>query len=298
VQKPREPGTSCTFCTYCRPRAVPECERWSSSSAESRPPRSALHQGGRRNFEINPMKEDETRLGNIPRAAKCGARTRAGTPCQRLAIHGRKRCRLHGGLSPGAPRGAKNGNFRNGSGGPPPSSGTATISVGSGRERWKCAGQCVRGAGSRHWFRQQDCDLNPIASEEDMKHAVRNLKGNMYGLLECLFAGYTRQLRIDYPEQTIRNAVVFASAVEEFARFGYIELVDRRFGIPADIPEFLVRTIRRSKHHPIWIPGPSFPDDPWDLYHQMKPSMRGNDVVWRHTPPQKLNTWRRHRSIH
>ena len=60
---------------------------------------------------INPMKEDETRL---ERAPKCGARTRAGTPCQRLAIRGRRRCRLHGGLSPGAPRGAKNGNFRNG----------------------------------------------------------------------------------------------------------------------------------------------------------------------------------------
>jgi hypothetical protein len=26
----------------------------------------------------------------------------------------RKRCRLHGGLSPGAPRGQKNGNFRDG----------------------------------------------------------------------------------------------------------------------------------------------------------------------------------------
>ena len=30
------------------------------------------------------------------------------------AIHGRTRCRLHGGLSPGAPRGPKNGNFKNG----------------------------------------------------------------------------------------------------------------------------------------------------------------------------------------
>ena len=34
----------------------------------------ALHDpGGRRNFEINPMKEDETRLGRAP---KCGAKTR------------------------------------------------------------------------------------------------------------------------------------------------------------------------------------------------------------------------------
>jgi hypothetical protein len=36
------------------------------------------------------------------------------TPCQRPAIRGRTRCRLHGGLSPGAPCGSKNGNFKNG----------------------------------------------------------------------------------------------------------------------------------------------------------------------------------------
>ena len=56
----------------------------------------------------------ETQLENLSRAPRCGAMTRAGTACQRPAIRGRKRCRLHGGLSPGAPRGQKNGNFRNG----------------------------------------------------------------------------------------------------------------------------------------------------------------------------------------
>ena len=34
--------------------------------------------------------------------------------CQRPALRGRRRCRLHGGLSPGAPRGVKNGNYKNG----------------------------------------------------------------------------------------------------------------------------------------------------------------------------------------
>jgi hypothetical protein len=34
--------------------------------------------------------------------------------CQSPAVRGRKRCRLHGGLSPGAPHGSKNGNFRSG----------------------------------------------------------------------------------------------------------------------------------------------------------------------------------------
>jgi hypothetical protein len=51
-------------------------------------------------------------------------------------------------------------------------------------------------------------NLHRAVSEKDMKHAVKNLKENMYGLLECLLADYARQLRIDYPKQTIRSAVV------------------------------------------------------------------------------------------
>ena len=66
-------------------------------------------------FADNPMDQDiNRRLANLKRAPRCGARTRAGGVCQRPAIRGRRRCRLHGGLSPGAPRGVKNGNFRNG----------------------------------------------------------------------------------------------------------------------------------------------------------------------------------------
>jgi hypothetical protein len=56
----------------------------------------------------------ENLLRNLRQAPRCGAKTRAGTACRRPAMRGRNRCRLHGGLSPGAPRGAKNGNFRNG----------------------------------------------------------------------------------------------------------------------------------------------------------------------------------------
>ncbi len=37
-----------------------------------------------------------------------------GKSCQRLPVRGRKRCRLHGGLSPGAPRSTRNGNYANG----------------------------------------------------------------------------------------------------------------------------------------------------------------------------------------
>jgi glucans biosynthesis protein len=56
----------------------------------------------------------KTRVEKLRDAPRCGARTRAGAPCQRPALRGRKRCRLHGGLSPGAPRGVKNGNYKTG----------------------------------------------------------------------------------------------------------------------------------------------------------------------------------------
>jgi hypothetical protein len=53
-------------------------------------------------------------LANVRAAPRCGARTRAGGACQCPAVRGRARCRIHGGLSPGAPRGERNGNFEHG----------------------------------------------------------------------------------------------------------------------------------------------------------------------------------------
>jgi hypothetical protein len=46
--------------------------------------------------------------------SKCGARTRTGAICMERPLPGRGRCRLHGGLSTGAPRGPKNGRYTNG----------------------------------------------------------------------------------------------------------------------------------------------------------------------------------------
>jgi hypothetical protein len=67
-------------------------------------------------LEINPMNQRvRGHLENMRGAPRCGAKTRAGSACQSPAINGRKRCRLHGGLSPGAPRGPRNGNYRDGS---------------------------------------------------------------------------------------------------------------------------------------------------------------------------------------
>ncbi len=126
-----------------------------------------------------------------------------------------------------------------------------------------------------------------------MRNALKNsIKENMYGLLETLFVQYVTLLRSEYPDKTIRNAAVFDSGVPEFARLGYIELVDVRTGIPDYLPTFLVRSIKRAKHQPIWIPGPNFPDDPWDIFKQMRPSVRGDKIVWQHIPAKRRNTWR------
>jgi hypothetical protein len=51
-------------------------------------------------------------LRNAPR---CGARTRGGPPCQKAAMRGKKRCRLHGGApGSGGPTGERNGAYRHG----------------------------------------------------------------------------------------------------------------------------------------------------------------------------------------
>jgi hypothetical protein len=44
---------------------------------------------------------------------RCGARTRSGNPCRSPAMPN-GRCRMHGGASPGAPRGERNGMWRHG----------------------------------------------------------------------------------------------------------------------------------------------------------------------------------------
>ena len=44
---------------------------------------------------------------------RCGARTRDGTPCRSPAMPN-GRCRMHGGMSPGAPMGEANGSYRHG----------------------------------------------------------------------------------------------------------------------------------------------------------------------------------------
>ena len=66
---------------------------------------------------IDPMRQADVRrrLANLAKAPRCGAKTRAGTPCRQAAVRGRARCRMHGGAKgSGGPAGPRNGNFKHG----------------------------------------------------------------------------------------------------------------------------------------------------------------------------------------
>ena len=56
------------------------------------------------------MTGDHLRItGPMLSSRRCGARTRSGKPCLSPAVHGNKRCRMHGGApGSGAPRGNQN----------------------------------------------------------------------------------------------------------------------------------------------------------------------------------------------
>jgi hypothetical protein len=61
----------------------------------------------------NPMRPAET--APVSQVDRCGARTRSGAPCKSSPVTGRRRCRMHGGADgSGAPKGAKNGNYKHG----------------------------------------------------------------------------------------------------------------------------------------------------------------------------------------
>ncbi len=63
---------------------------------------------------VDPMKRTREPLC-LRLAPRCGARTRSGTACQRAALKGKTRCRLHGGAKgSGGPKGRRHGRYRHG----------------------------------------------------------------------------------------------------------------------------------------------------------------------------------------
>lgn len=53
------------------------------------------------------------RVNPMQASPRCGAKTRSGRPCEGPAMPN-GRCRMHGGSSPGAPKGKANGNYKTG----------------------------------------------------------------------------------------------------------------------------------------------------------------------------------------
>lgn len=59
------------------------------------------------------MNRNLSQRGTNDETPRCGARTSSGGRCRCPAMPNGK-CRVHGGLSPGAPRGSANGRFKDG----------------------------------------------------------------------------------------------------------------------------------------------------------------------------------------
>jgi hypothetical protein len=55
------------------------------------------------------MSDHKGNTGPMLASPRCGAQTRSGGACRSPAVHGRKRCRMHGGAAgSGAPRANRN----------------------------------------------------------------------------------------------------------------------------------------------------------------------------------------------
>ena len=53
--------------------------------------------------------DHQRNTGPMLASQRCGAKTRSGKPCQSPAVHGNKRCRMHGGApGSGPPKGNQN----------------------------------------------------------------------------------------------------------------------------------------------------------------------------------------------
>jgi hypothetical protein len=78
-------------------------------SARTNPVRRSSLRGSGWKFEGSTPMQNSLPMN---RSKRCGARTRSGKPCQSPAMPN-GRCRMHGGLSPGPPKGNKDG-FKHG----------------------------------------------------------------------------------------------------------------------------------------------------------------------------------------
>jgi hypothetical protein len=86
---------------------VPGESRTLKASVANFPPHSGRNRGLGQTMDTESSPSRNT--GPMLSSARCGAKTRAGKPCQSPAVNGKKRCRMHGGApGSGAPIGNQN----------------------------------------------------------------------------------------------------------------------------------------------------------------------------------------------
>ena len=109
-----------TYATLARSPQPPSRQRASkrsrSSTSTSMPgdrPLSARSQTGGWGCQRKSKATSCTSTLPMHLSPRCGAKTRSGSPCRSPAMPN-GRCRMHGGGSPGAPKGEANGNYRHG----------------------------------------------------------------------------------------------------------------------------------------------------------------------------------------
>ena len=72
-------------------------------------------EGSKMKTQTNPMQRQSCQPPALGHCRKCGAKTRAGTPCRSPAVKAKARCRMHGGAADGnAPKGKRNGAYSQG----------------------------------------------------------------------------------------------------------------------------------------------------------------------------------------
>src|SRR3546814_7139697 len=90
---------------------LPMCRQWRQILESGREVGSATPQMPRRGAgakKLDILPDNHMQPANLANASRCGARTRSGAECRSPAVRGKRRCRMHGGNSCGAPKGNRN----------------------------------------------------------------------------------------------------------------------------------------------------------------------------------------------
>jgi hypothetical protein len=125
-------------------------------------------------------------------------------------------------------------------------------------------------------------DVSTLPSDGRKPSSIRP---NMHGYVGAICLTYSMFLRQDCEgRKKPRSAMVFDSAIAEMARLRYIVLVEGKKDISSWMPKYLVRTIKRVRKFPIWVPAPRMMElhGEW-LCDRLKPTMENGKIIWHHT---------------